>query len=148
DEAQQASLEPPDWQKVVDLACDALANNSKDLWIAAWLVEGLTRTEGFPGVRDGFRLIRELSERYWDGIHPRPDEDGIATTVAQLAGLNGDDAEGALIAPIKGIPITEGRSLPPFSCADYLQALELNQISDAKARQRRIDRGVPTLEMF
>lgn len=112
----------PDWKTVKRLALDVLAHRSKDLWVAAWLIEALARLHGFAGLRDGFRLTRELVERFWEEIHPRPDEDGYLTTVAQLAGLNGDDSEGALIAPIEAIAITEGSSCGPLTSSDYRQA--------------------------
>ena len=32
-------------------------------------------------------------EQFWDGIYPLPDEDGLATRVAPLTGLNGEDAD-------------------------------------------------------
>jgi type VI secretion system protein ImpA len=148
-EAEQlAGVEPPDWESVVRLASDALAEKSKDLWLAAWLVEGLVRLHGFAGLRDGFRLIRELCENFWDNVHPRPDEDGIATTIAQLTGLNGDDSEGALIAPIKNVPITAEGTHRALSTADYTQATNLEQSADPKARAARIEQGAVTLEMF
>ena len=40
--------------------------------------------------------MRELAENFWDGLYPLPDEDGILTRVAPLAGLNGVEADGVL----------------------------------------------------
>lgn len=139
---------PPvaNWKPVLELATDILAKKSKDLWVAAWLIEGLCREHGFAGLRDGFRLTKELVEKYWDGIHPRPDEDGIATTVAQFAGLNGQEAEGALIAPIDAIPITQGTTSGPYTGSDYRQAAKLDEEPDRRAA--RLERGVPTLAMI
>jgi len=146
EEGTQAST--PDWGVVADRANKALPL-SKDLWITAWLIEALAREHGFAGLRDGFRLARELVEQYWDGIHPRPDEeDGAATTVAQLTGLNGEDSEGALIAPIYRIPITQAGSNPPLNSADFRQAGEVQQITDPEKQQQRIDQGAVTLAMF
>lgn len=142
-----SSLERPDWRKVFDLAIDAITNHSKDLWIAAWLIEALTRLHGFAGLRDGFRLTRELVERFWDGIHPRPDEEGFATTVAQLTGLNGDDSEGALLAPIDRVPITAPGSIRPLTSSDYKQAVEIDKL-DSERKQQRIENGGASLEMF
>lgn len=141
---------PPDWRSVLDLAVQVLAEHSKDLWVAAWLIEALTRLNGFTGLRDGFRLTRELCERFWDGIHPRPDEEeGYVHTVAQLTGLNGDDAEGALIAPILNIPLTEGKSLRPLSAADRERAEKMAEKPPAPdVLERRIQEGAVTLEMF
>ncbi len=148
EDSPQASVEPPDWRTVVELAENVLRDKSKDLWIAAWLLEGLVRLHGFTGLRDGFRLCRELSEQYWEGIHPRPDEDGYATTVAQLSGLNGDGGDGALLAPIGEIVITQGTSVEPMTGQDYGVAEAIAAMADPDARAKRAAEGAPTLEMF
>jgi type VI secretion system protein ImpA len=147
DDTEGTSPERPDWSKVFDLGTEAIASHSKDLWIAAWLIEALARLKGFAGLRDGFRLTRELVERYWGGIHPHPDEDGYATTVAQLTGLNGDESEGALLAPIDRIPITAAGTLAAFSSADHKEAIELDKL-DPDKRAQRIEKGAISLEMF
>lgn len=148
DSGGAASTTTPDWKLVVRLASDVIATKSKDLWVAAWLVEGLTRVHGFAGVRDGFRVVRELCERYFDGIHPRPDdEDGITMTVSQLAGLNGEGSEGALIAPIGAIEITQGNSVGPFTGRDLADAENIARTADPDIRARRIAGGAPTLEI-
>ncbi len=150
DEGPRPVIDSPDWRAVEQLAEKVLAEQSKDLWIAAWFIESLTRRCGFAGLRDGFRLVRELSTRYWDGIHPRPDEDGVVTTVAQLSGLNGEESEGALIGAIAAIPITEsGTDLHPvLTGADYADAVGLEQVSDTDRRTERIEQGVVTLDDF
>ena len=137
--------ERADWHNVVTLATDILSNDSKDLWVAAWLTEALARTDGFAGLRDGFRLIRLLCESFWDTIHPRPDEDdGIEHTVSQLSSLNS-----TLITPIQAIPITpETRSYLKMSSIDYIDAVDVEKTSDPDRRAAKIDRGSTTLEMF
>ena len=146
DEGDTSALQRPDWAKVRELASDVLENHSKDLWVASWLIEALTRLHGFSGLRDGFRLTRELVERFWDGIHPRPDEEGYATTVAQLAGLNGDESEGALVGPIDQIPITAAGAVRALSSSDYKHAVELDKL-DPEKRAQRIERGAVSLEV-
>jgi type VI secretion system protein ImpA len=138
----------PDWRLVVQLASDAIRDKSKDLWIAAWLLEGLVRLHGFAGLRDGFQVVRELCHRYFDCIHPRPDDDGLATTVAQLAGLNGEGSEGALLAPIAAIPLTQGTSVGPLTGHDYADAESVARTADPDARAKRIAQGAKTLQMF
>ncbi len=148
DEAEVARIAPPVWGKVKSAALDVLANKSKDLWVAAWLIEALVRLDGFAGLRDGFRLTRELVENFWDDIHPHPDEEGYVTTVAQLAGLNGDEAEGALIGPIELLPITQGTSRDPLTSRDYKEAVDLEANSDPERRAQRLQEGAVSLEMF
>ena len=142
------SLDPPDWEGVRSKCLDAITRHSKDVWFAAWLIEAMCRLEGFAGLRDGFRLVREMCEKYWDGIHPQPDDDGYATPMAQLRGLNGDEAEGALLRPIDAIPLTRSATHGSLGMADFRQAADLQQIADSARRQARIDQGAITLETF
>jgi type VI secretion system protein ImpA len=138
---------PPDWKPVVNAATKALSESAKDLELTAYLIEALCRTQGFAGLRDGFKLARGIVENFWDGLYPLPDEDGLATTLGPLAGLNGDDAEGTLIAPINRIGITESASHGKLTTAVYLQAVAVAKISDSDARERRIKAGAPSMEM-
>jgi len=141
--------EPADWKPVLELAPGAIAERSKDLEIVAYLTEALVRRDGYPGLRDGFRLARELVEQYWDNIFPLPDEEGVATRVSPLSNLNGIEGEGLLIGPITKIPITDGTSLGPYSALDYRLASEADAESDPDKRARRLGQpGFVTKKMF
>jgi type VI secretion system protein ImpA len=60
-----------DWPLVKDLVTAALRERSKDLQLALWLTESNIKLHGFPGLRDGLRITRELMARYWDkGLYP------------------------------------------------------------------------------
>src|SRR5207302_8034135 len=72
----------PDWRPVLRHAQKALAERTKDLEVVAFLIEALVRLNGYAGLRDGLRLARELVERYWGGLYPMPDEDGLQTRLA------------------------------------------------------------------
>jgi type VI secretion system protein ImpA len=144
----EESANPPDWGPVLQRSVPVLAKKSKDLEITAYLIEALVRLRGFPGLRDGFRLARELVERFWDKLHPMPDSDGIMTRVAPLVGLNGGEAEGTLIQPITRIPLTEGSSVGPFAHTDYQRASALAQVADEQSRQKQIARAGVSLELF
>lgn len=125
------------WQKILDLAPDILQNQAKDLEIASWYTEALIRRFGYQGLRDGFKLIKGLIEQYWDDLYPLPDEDGLETRVAPLTGLNGEGAEGVLIAPIRNVDITEGGEPGPFNFWKYQQVLEVEKIIDEEAKQEK-----------
>jgi type VI secretion system protein ImpA len=140
---------PADWGSILKLAPKTLAQQSKDLRLVAALIEALVRVKGFAGLRDGFRLVRELVSTYWDTLHPLPDEDGIATRVAPLTYLNGEEGKGTLPDPILRIPISEGKSVGPFSTADYRDAAALEMVSDPEKRARREEEpGVVTMQAF
>ncbi len=122
------------WRKILDQAPDILQNKAKDLEVASWYTEALIRRYGFQGLRDGFRLIHGLIDQYWDTLYPLPDEDGVETRVASLTGLNGEGAEGVLIAPIRNVEITQGNEPGPFSLWKYQQALDIEKIIDEEAK--------------
>jgi type VI secretion system protein ImpA len=146
EEERQSSA--ADWKPVLELGPRVLAEESKDLEIAAWLTEALVRQHGYAGLRDGFRLLRELIERFWDDIYPRPDEDGIHGRLAALAGLNGEGSDGVLIGPILNVPITASGNGRALSYADYQQAIDLDRISDPDKRAQRIDQGTISSQLF
>jgi len=126
------------WRKIMELAPGILQTQCKDLEIASWYTEALIRRYGFQGLRDGFKLIHGLIDQYWDHLYPLPDEDGIETRVASLSGLNGEGAEGVLIAPIRSVEITQGHEPGPFSFWNYQQALEVEKILDEEAKADKI----------
>lgn len=140
----ETGFQVENWEPVAALCEDVLSGQSKDLEVAAWYLEALLRQQGFAGVRDGLRLMRGLVERYWGDLFPRPDEDGLATTVRPLATLNGEEGPGALIWPISNIPITTAQ---PWGVWQYRQAQSLDG-ADAQEKEQRVAEGGVTLEMF
>src|SRR5262245_19839607 len=78
----------PEWGVVTHLARETLVHSSKDLLVAARLVEALTReprkppaealaqkpgippANGYGGLRDGLRLMRRLVSECWDRLQP------------------------------------------------------------------------------
>ncbi|TWU31944.1 type VI secretion system protein TssA [Novipirellula artificiosorum] len=137
-------VESPDWRTVVDCCTEILANHSKDLWVASWLIEANTRLAGFAGLRDGFQLVVQLVEKYWDNISPPPDEEeGYAGTLSQLASLNGVSSQGTLIIPIESIPLLVVNDSPGLSFAAYRQAMKDSDARPSEAEfysaARKID---------
>lgn len=137
---------PPDWRPLVQRAEKLLATQSKDLEVVAYLIEGLTRTRGFAGIRDGFRLAADLIETFWDQLYPSPGDADIENRFSHLLQLNGIESTGALIVPIAKIPFTPPGDEGPFSLTHYQSALATSRIADPKARQKRIEEGALTLE--
>lgn len=129
-----------EWRKIIEKAPDLLQNQGKDLEIACWYTEALIRRYGFQGLRDGCKLIYGLVDRYWDDLFPLPDEDGIETRVAPLTGLNGEGAEGVIIAPIRNVNITQGPEPGPFNFWRYQQALEVEKTIDEEAKSEKISK--------
>ncbi len=132
----------PDWANVVSVAKSALLTTTKDLWIATYLVHGLSRTHGFAGMRDGFQVMRRLVEQYWDQIIPRPDEedddDGIHLAVLKLSGLNDTFPD-----DIRRIPLIPRRSGRGIHLVDYEDA---RQSSSSWISQNEIDQAAKELD--
>jgi type VI secretion system protein ImpA len=128
---ERQKYKDPDWSAVVDFG-QKLLQRSKDLWVAAWLAEAVARQSGFPGLRDGLRLINQLCDKYWDQIHPRPDEqDGIRLTLAQLDGETWADL--VLLMPI---------TRQGYSTADYDLATEMEGLDSDRDRETYRAAGV------
>ncbi len=140
--------ELPEWRTILELAPKLLTTQTKDLEIAAWLVEALLRRHGPAGLRDGFRLLRGLVEKYWDGLYPLPDEDGLAAKVAPLTALNGEGADGTLIQPIRKIWLTDGKDPGPFAAWHYEQAQKLSTVTDEKAKAWHGKAGTATVDQI
>jgi type VI secretion system protein ImpA len=68
-----ADLKSADWSSVIKQCNALLSNKSKDMRVAAWLTEASARTESFAGLAQGYRLIAQLCENYWEPLHPNDD---------------------------------------------------------------------------
>lgn len=83
--AWKEDLKVADFRKVIELAVPVLETQTKDLQIAAWLVEALTAEHGFAGLRDGLDLLTSLIKRFWGSVYPEAedgDEEGRANALA------------------------------------------------------------------
>jgi type VI secretion system protein ImpA len=90
-----------DWRLVEEMSSTMLRHRTKDLQLALWLTEAGMKRHGFPGLRDGLRLTRELLIRYWDlGLYPSM-EDGPEDRAGPFEWLNNK-----LVDSIIAIPIT------------------------------------------
>ncbi|VAW89046.1 Uncharacterized protein ImpA [hydrothermal vent metagenome] len=129
------------WKKIITLAPKILISEAKDLEIASWYTEALIRKSGFTGLRDGFTLLRQLVEQYWEaGLYPAADEDGIETRVAPISGLNGEGSDGVLLSPIRRTEITDNFVPGPFSLWQYKQAVDLSRMAEGNERDQQISK--------
>ncbi|MCF8104194.1 MAG: type VI secretion system protein TssA [Desulfohalobiaceae bacterium] len=59
-----------DWKKVQNLCSGILANQSKNILVAAYLAESLIKNEQFGGIGKGTQVLRDLVENFWDTLYP------------------------------------------------------------------------------
>ena len=124
------------WQLISELAPEVLQSRAKDLEVAAWLTEAELRRKGLAGLHAGLCLIEGLVDGFWDHLHPMPDEDGLETRLYPLVGLNGEDGNGSLVAPIRNTPLSDDPDTP--LTANLLQRCrEAAAIEDPELRRAR-----------
>ena len=99
----------PDWQPVVELTSEAIASQSKDLMLAAWLTEALVHQHAFAGLRDGIKLVNELLDNFWDGLYPRPDGDDLEPRAAPVVFLTTEGRGARLPDSLREAPLTPDR---------------------------------------
>ncbi len=68
-------LKVADWPLTAKLCEEALATRSKDLQLAAWLMEATIKLRGFPGMIESLVFLEELTSTFWDHLYPEL-EDG------------------------------------------------------------------------
>ena len=102
----QHELKTADFRRVIELADYTLKAQTKDLQIAAWFSEALTKIHGFTGLRDSLKLLSGLQENFWETLFPEIDEGDMEGRANALAWME----EQAALA-IKEQTITGGQGL-------------------------------------
>jgi len=80
-------LKSADWDEVRRLCEATLLRVSKDLQICAWLTEAWLHLEGLRGLRRGIELLLQMSESYWETVHPSLDA-GVEFRAAPFVWVN------------------------------------------------------------
>ena len=78
------SLKEADWKFVAARCTQLIEKSSKDLRLAVWLAEASAKTASFQGLGDSLMLVSALCERYWDNLHPMPDEGTCEQRIGNL----------------------------------------------------------------
>jgi type VI secretion system protein ImpA len=132
DPARPTEAKKADWPAIVRLCIDCLKNTSKDLVVAAWLTEALTKVHGLAGLAEGLTLMRRLLEEAWDRIHPEIESE--AEDLEYRAGPFNwlDDSESGARFPVtlNRLPVIGGIE-DGYSLLDWN-----NQKNDASLRER------------
>lgn len=123
-------VKPPNWKQIVTDCETALTTRTKDLEIAGWLAEALTRTRGFEGTRDGLRLCKELVHTFWERLHPGLDGAEIILPV-RAKPLNWLSLPAGLVRAVKQVPVVPRPGSTPLSWSDF----EMSERVDAARMQ-------------
>ena len=129
--AWQFERKVADHAVVIKLTQEAIATQSKDLQLAAWLTESLIKTRGFAGLLDGLTLCRGLIEKFWDTLYPAIEEDDL-----ELRAMPLDWMGSRLDVPLKGAALCqEGYNF--FQYKDSRAVLPEDQ---AKSKEQKAER--------
>lgn len=81
-------LKKADWVAIENRCLDLLRNDTKDLQVAAWLLEAWLRQRGLAGLQQGLVLLTQLVLNYWDSVHPTMEDGDADARVAPFEWLN------------------------------------------------------------
>lgn len=119
DATRPEQLKKADWPGLVQKTQEALVSQSKDLRLACHLIEGLTRVQGFAGLKAGLELLCGLVEQCWDRVNPPLEEDDPESRSLPLINML-DDADRGIRFPnvVRSVP-TFGSLEGGFSLLDW-----------------------------
>ncbi|MBI5590668.1 MAG: type VI secretion system protein TssA [Deltaproteobacteria bacterium] len=126
-------IKTADWNKIIAIATEALRSKTKDLQIAAFLVEALTHTEGFAGVAIGLDIITGLLQKFWEHFYPRIEEGDLEYRIGPLEFLNEK-----LWLPIKQIPVTD-RTPSGYSWMQWQESRQVGAEKDTRNQNGDVD---------
>jgi type VI secretion system protein ImpA len=102
------AAEPPDWPVVHEQAL-ALAQRTRDLRVAMWLLRSGARTRGLTAGLQGLKLLCGLVDRYWDQVHPMLDASDGNDPTARLSALSPLVHASAALADLRAAGLTAMR---------------------------------------
>jgi type VI secretion system protein ImpA len=151
----QSAVKRADWDRVIKVSVETLTGKTKDLQIAAWLLEALIKTEGFEGLYTGLAIVNGLLRDFWEHVYPEIEEGDLDFRAAPVAFINDK-----LWLCIKEIPLTDAAVTPGYSWLKWQESREVGYESDTlnpygdvdedkkKRRQELIAEGKLTAEEF
>lgn len=117
---------PPDWRAVHRLA-EGLFERTRDVRVAIYWARAQVHLESAVTLADSFRLVHGLLDRYWDDVHPRPD-DGDA--YARVNALNDMASAGGLLGDVRNAPLISNRAIGELRGRDVEVALGMLEPRD------------------
>ena len=130
-----------DWQRVADMAAQVLARHSKDLQVAAWLLQAQLQRTGLDALAPGLDLIDGLCQRYWDQLHPAVLHGDLDARANIFHWINEK-----LLPTVRMVPLTQGWRDGDFSWADWERAQRNDQIKEQLKAHAEEREGPDTAE--
>lgn len=121
----QREIKTADWDKVISTSVEALLQKSKDLQIAAWLMEALVKTEAFEGMAAGLKILNGFLRDFWDCVYPEIEEEDLDFRAAPLEFINDK-----LWLSVKQIPLTDKSVTPGYSWLKWQESRQVGYEKD------------------
>ena len=118
-----------DHRQVVKLASECLAKRTKDLRLAASLVESQFKLDGLAVLAPSIGLLRELQEKFWETLYPEIDEGDLQLRVNEI-----ERAAKQLAISLGQLPVTRSGLTPADYRESRLVGYEANATHQTPAR--------------
>jgi type VI secretion system protein ImpA len=143
--AWQHERKVADYGAVAKLAQEAIATQSKDLQLAAWLTESLVKTKGYQGLCDGLALCHGLIEKFWDTLYPESEDGDL-----ELRAMPLDWIGSRLDVPLKGVALSkDGYNFFQHKDSRGVIAEDQAKTKEQKAeREKKLKEGKLAPEIF
>jgi type VI secretion system protein ImpA len=102
-----------DWHAISMLIADNFCHTTKDLQLAAWLLEAQIHQHGFSGIASSIVLMTELLSRYGKELHPQEINDSTAQRANIMRWINRK-----LLPTVKRVPLTATDQEKQYTWAD------------------------------
>ena len=130
-----------DWPKAIQIATKILTSESKDLQVAAWLVEALLKRHGFAGLRDGLKVMHGLHANFWDGLYPALEDGDLEYRSGKLEALNK-----LLPYAIHSVPLVRASDGSAYGLSHYKESQGVENLRRAAAseseKRRQLDEAI------
>jgi len=105
DPTRPAEAKSADWAAIERLTKQALAEQCKDLLVAARLTEALVKRHGFTGLRDGLHLLRRMIGDCWDRITPSIEDGDLEMRAGPFNWLDEADRGACFPVSVRRAPL-------------------------------------------
>ena len=143
----KSALKRADWATAEAICIEALTTRTKDLQIAAWLLEAWIHRYGFAGVAKGLMLMAALCEEFWDYLYPSAEDGDFEGRIASFEWL-----EQKVALKLKLIPLTAPDEIggESYSYVDWESACHFENLAmkDPRALQEALEKINPTVATF
>jgi type VI secretion system protein ImpA len=102
----ERTLKKADWHAVEAQCIDVLTHHSKDLQVAAWLLEAWLQLYQVRGFNAGIALLNGLVEHYWDCVHPLIEDGDDDARAAPFVWIN-DNLSRALLLKLQLLKVPD-----------------------------------------